>query len=98
MSERDSLPRRNERYELSGGKILHRWTDQQGQSWACMQYDHGPMCRLCQPVVEVLEACLQNLVDGMMEARQTEQGFEFKMTDEGNRQAAKLIRELADDA
>jgi hypothetical protein len=87
-----------ETYELPNGKILHRWTDRQGQAWACMEYDHGPMCRRCQPVDDVLDGCLNNVVDGLMEARQTdERGFEFKMTDEGNRQAAKLISDLAGD-
>lgn len=87
----------NARYELPDGKTLHRWTDREGQPWACMQYDHGPMCRLCTPVDEVLDACLQNVVDGLMETRQTEEGFAFKMTDEGNRRTAKLITELGSD-
>lgn len=89
----------SERYELPSGKILHRWSDTEGQSWACMEYDHGPMCRRCQSVDDVLDACLQNVLDGLMEPRQApaDGAFEFKMTDEGNRQTATLIRALATD-
>lgn len=87
----------DETYELPNGKTLHRWTtDSTGERWACMSYGHGPMCRRCQPVDGTLDALLQNAIDGYMEARQNPDTaeFEFKMTDEGNRQAAKLISEI----
>lgn len=31
------------------GHDLYRWV-QGGFEWACCAYDHGPMCRRCQPV------------------------------------------------
>ena len=65
-----------------------------------MAYGHGPMCRLCQPVDDTLDACLQNALDGLFEAQQDSLTgeFKFRATEEGNRRAARLIEEIADDA
>lgn len=32
--------------------ILYRWTDGNGDEWACAAYDHGPFCRLCSLVAD----------------------------------------------
>lgn len=64
--------------------------------WACMAYDHGPLCRRCQSMDEVLEAMLENVLDGRMIPRQRPDGqFEFKMTEAGNQAAGALIKRLA---
>lgn len=52
--------------------------------WACAAYDHGPFCRLCQEVDEVLNGCLTNVLDGRMTCRQgPDGGFSFKLTQAG---------------
>lgn len=78
--------------ELPGGRRLHRWTDRDGQEWACMAYDHGPMCRLCQRVDETLGACLELVEEGKAEPRQRPAGeFEFKLTQKGRAVAEDVI-------
>ena len=82
-------------YELPSGQTLHRFTTTaDGREWACMAYDHGPFCRLCQPVDGVLAACLSHVVDGSMDAYQGPDGaFSFRVTEAGMDQVRHLIEE-----
>lgn len=76
------------RLEQDDGPTVHVWTqegDDQEEVWACCAYDHGPFCRLCQPVDDVLLALLANVEDGRMRCRAKSDGeFEFQMTQKGN--------------
>lgn len=64
---------------------LYRWTDKQNQEWACCAYDHGPMCRRCQPVNdETMRLLLDAVEDRLAEVRDTDEGFSFKLTDKGS--------------
>jgi len=97
MTQQSTPPDPSERmstYDLPNGKTLHRFVvSADGREWACMAYDHGPLCRLCQPVDGVLAAYLDLVVDGSMEARQDGSGtFSFHVTDAGMDQARHLIR------
>lgn len=73
---------------------LHRWTDKYGQAWACGAYDHGPMCRLCQPVDGPLAAILANLDLGRIEFVATEPDGElrFRLTPGGQRRVDELLQ------
>lgn len=85
---------------MPSGKTLHRWTDHDGQEWACSEYDHGPMCRRCQRVDELLHELLDAIEEGDMECRQhpdTAQ-FEFKATGQGTAKAEALINSSAEAA
>ena len=31
-------------------RVVHAWTDADGQDWECDAYDHGPFCRQCRQV------------------------------------------------
>lgn len=75
-------------YGIDGGRTLHVFltgTEASGyRMWACTAYDHGPMCRLCQEVDGVLNACLVNVLDGRMTCRQGPDGeFSFHVTQAG---------------
>jgi hypothetical protein len=75
-------------YDIGNGRSLHVFltgTEELGHTlWACSAYDHGPLCRLCQPVDATLNGCLQNVLDGRMECRQDQNGgFKFKVTQAG---------------
>lgn len=73
-------------YDLSNGRKLHVWIVPESETvlWACSVYDHGPLCRLCQPVDEMLNACLVNVIDGRFECDQDQDGeFRFKVTKAG---------------
>ncbi len=84
-------------YELDGGKRLHFWS-RDGNYWTCMAYDHGPMCRLCQPVDGTMNALLQNVVDGLMIVKQGPGGeFLFKVTPQGEAQVKRMIERNAKD-
>lgn len=70
-------------YDLGEDRKLHV-SIAGGKLWACSVYDHGPMCRLCQEVDGVLNACLVNVIDGRMTCRQDGDGeFQFKVTRAG---------------
>lgn len=78
--------------ELPDGQRLHRWANPDGQEWACMAYDHGPMCRLCRPVDETLAALLEHVEEGRALPRQRPDGeFEFKLTQKGVAAAEDLL-------
>jgi hypothetical protein len=74
---------------------LHRWTDRDGQEWACQAYDHGPFCRLCVPVNDgMLQGCLDNVERGYFEiVQQDADGFRFKVTSDGERAVKGLLGE-----
>lgn len=42
---------------------LRVWTDDQGVTWACDAYDHGPLCRRCEPIdgVEIVRDAQRRL-------------------------------------
>lgn len=89
-------------YDLGDGKTLHAFltgTKEVGYKlWACAAYDHGPMCRLCQEVDDVLNACLINVLDGRMTCRQDADGrFEFKVTKAGEDAVRNMIERADDD-
>lgn len=73
---------------------LHRWTQSDGE-WACAAYDHGPFCRMCQPVApddSVLRGCLDTVDSGAMEVRTLATGeLEFKMTEAGTARARETV-------
>lgn len=75
---------------------LRRWTNSRGEQWACGAYDHGPMCRLCQPVDGTLAAILENLDAGRMEFVATEPDGElrFRLTPGGQRRADELLQQI----
>lgn len=79
-----------ERYELSDGQVLYRWTDA-GGAWA--RLDDGEDRR----VDEALDPMLQLAIDGLVTLRQAPDGqFAASLTEEGHRQAAVLARRLLD--
>lgn len=85
-------------YELANGRMLHIEQKGGGACYACQVYDHSPFCRLCQPVDEILDGCLQNVIDGNMEARQNGNGeFSFKLTPQGQQQASHIVRRIVED-
>jgi hypothetical protein len=79
--------------QAEGYPTIHMWEQSgTGERWACCAYDHGPMCRLCQPVDEMLGALLESCADGDMLARAEPDGqFTFKSTAKGNAKAENLI-------
>lgn len=79
--------------ELPNGFKLFRWTNQDGEEWACAASDHGPLCRLCQPVTGVLAACLENVMDGLFEivGVAPDGDFQFRVTDEGRRRVEHMV-------
>lgn len=88
-------------YELNNGHTLHVWisgTEDEPEMWACQVYDHGPMCRLCQEVDGVLNACLLNAIDGRMECDQDQDGqFRFKVTKAGEDAVRNMINRTEDE-
>jgi hypothetical protein len=83
-------------YDLGGDRTLHVFltgTDEHSlKLWACSVYDHGPHCRLCQEVDEIMNGCLLNVIDGRMECAQDPDGeFEFKMTQAGFDAVRRMI-------
>lgn len=79
---------------LPHGITLYRWTNPTGDEWACIASDHGPFCRLCQPVDGTLAACLENVMDGRFEivSMDSQTGeFQFRVTPEGERQVERMI-------
>lgn len=79
---------------------LHRWTQRDGDEWACAVYDHGPHCRLCQPVVETLAAIFENVDAGNMEFDHVDGAtgeLSFRMTDQGQERAREAIRRMGGD-
>lgn len=77
---------------LPNGFVLHRWTNPTGDEWACIASDHGPMCRLCQPVTGTLAAILENVMDARMEiaAMNPDGEFQFRLTPEGKRYVEQM--------
>jgi hypothetical protein len=74
---------------------LHRWRNRDGQEWACAAYDHGPLCRRCQPVDDVMAALLDNVEMGRMEIVGTDGAgdFRFRVTDLGLQHVKGMIEE-----
>lgn len=72
---------------------LVRWTNRDGQEWACVAYDHGPMCRRCQIVDDTLAACLENVEMGNMEIVGADEDGQFKLrvTEQGEERVRELI-------
>jgi hypothetical protein len=66
---------------------VHVWegsANEYGPVWACVAYDHGPMCRRCQPVDGMLMACLQAVAEGLLEAWADNEGkFQFRVSKKG---------------
>lgn len=86
-------------HQGQGHPDIYVWDNGADQVWACCAYDHGPMCRLCQPVDETLLALLQNVASGNMLARAKPDGeFEFKMTVKGNAAAENLVHATVEGA
>lgn len=70
---------------------LHRWTDADGQDWACAVYDHGPFCRLCQRLDDIGEACLNLVDEGLLDVQAAPDGtLMFKTTATGTARAEVL--------
>lgn len=88
-------------YRLNNERTLHVWlggTEDEPLLWACSVYDHGPMCRLCQEVDGMLNACLVNVLDGRMECDQDANGnFHFKVTPAGADALKAMIKRAAGD-
>jgi hypothetical protein len=82
---------------MSESVTVHRWT-QDGQEWVCAAYDHGPFCRLCQPVDDVIAACLENVDLGFMEivGHDPDGQLRLGMTEAGNARVRTLIQELTE--
>lgn len=76
---------------------LYRW-EQHGQEWACCAYDHGPMCRRCQPVEDGTTAeCLNNVEQGYMEMFDADrEGWQFRVTAQGERRLRELLQDAPD--
>lgn len=79
--------------KLPNGITLHRWTNPTGDEWACIASDHGPMCRLCQPVSGTLAALLENVMDVRMEivGMKSDGEFQFRLTPEGKRYVEHMV-------
>ena len=84
MSER-------ERVEQPNGVVLQVW-ESKGKKWVCAASDHGPLCRLCQPVDEITEACLSSVMDGMMICMSDpDGGLLFRVTEAGKRRVGHML-------
>jgi hypothetical protein len=75
---------------------FHHWTDRDGREWACLAYDHGPLCRLCREVTDGVEsACLANVDKGYFDVRGRAQDpvgeWQFQVTESGKRYIAALL-------
>lgn len=80
---------------LPNGITLHRWTNRTGDEWACIASDHGPFCRLCQPVTGTLAALLENVMDARMEivAMEPDGEFRFRLTAAGERYVEQMTKD-----
>jgi hypothetical protein len=83
----------SESLTLPNGTVLHRWAHASGEEWACIATDHGPFCRLCQPVTGTLAALLENVMDARMEivGMRPDGEFLFSLTAEGIRQVEHML-------
>jgi hypothetical protein len=81
---------------LADGQTLHEWVDTAGDKWACLAYDHGPLCGRCRRVDETETALLGLALDGLATIRDNPSTgrLELKLTEEGLRQAGHLIRQI----
>jgi len=79
--------------KLPNGVTLHRWTNPTGDEWACIASDHGPFCRLCQPVTGTLAALLENVMDARIEivGAKPDGEFLFRVTEAGERYVEQMI-------
>jgi len=80
---------------------IKRWTDKNGNKWACGALDHSMFCRLCQPVDKILDVILDGVNDGLYKAKIDQDGkFSFKLTPKGiagaNQLLNKVIKEEVD--
>lgn len=77
---------------------LHRWKQQDGE-WACAVYDHGPMCRLCQPVDSTLRTFLDMIDTGETELVGVDRNGEmqFRLTEAGTKRAREVIERMSGD-
>lgn len=77
---------------------LHRWTQNDGE-WACAVYDHGPMCRLCQPVDATLRTFLDMIDTGETELVSVDKHGEmqFRLTEKGIAHARVVIERMGGD-
>lgn len=86
-------------YDLGDGKTLHVWITGDGtenaEMWACCAPDHGPFCRLCQPVDGTTNALLIAVIDGNLEIQQdADGGFLLKITKAGEHMVRNLMIDL----
>jgi hypothetical protein len=73
------------------GPDVHVWTSGD-DLWACAAADHGPLCRLCQRVDEVLDGLLENVREGNMIVRVGGDGqMKFSLTEQGNARSEEMI-------
>jgi len=73
---------------------IKRWTDINGNKWACGAPDHShdPLCRFCQSVDEVLDVILEGVDNGLYDAETNQNGeFSFKLTQQGLVEARKVV-------
>lgn len=88
---------RQRKIDLQGGRKLYRWFDCDENEWACAVYDHGPFCRLCQPVDETTHILLGLVESGDCDLKTEANGeFKLKLTPKGTRKAMKMLRDLAE--
>lgn len=80
-------------YKLPNGTILHIWT-QEDKRWVCASYAHGPLCRRCEQCDDIMEALLENVLDGLMEVKDDiDRGLLFHLTEEGKTRVEHMIDE-----
>jgi hypothetical protein len=66
----------------SAEHTLYRWTDGNGDDWACAAYDHGAFCRLCTLVDPGLADKLAQVETGVAEVH-TEADGSLTFTNRG---------------
>ena len=84
-------------HELPEGQgTLRVWTQRgeftEPERWCCIAYDHGPMCRRCEPFDEVAEGMYEGVMEGYSTVRDHPQkGMVFAITEKGTARARQLL-------
>jgi hypothetical protein len=81
--------------KTTAGHEVRRWggPDRPNGEWACAVYDHGPFCRLCQPVDPGLRLLLDRAEAGELTVSTDSTGaFAFAATPEGVAAAIEVIQ------
>lgn len=85
-----TIPMHSTVIEQADGSRLHLIFNN-GGTFACAAQDHGPFCRLCQPVSRTTELLITLIIDGCLICRSGVDGeLEFKLTEKGEQRVKEL--------